>query len=106
MRRQTVQMLAQHCTSINVTHRDDPVPLQWDAVRPVDMKRWPGAGFMLGHRLRRWPNMKPAPGLVPSPGRTGPPPPGEWPVCHPGPSRPHEASASSSVRGAHVRPAT
>ena len=24
---------------------------------------------------------------VSSPGRTGPPPPGEWPVCHPGPSR-------------------
>ena len=29
-------------------------------VNPVNMGRWPDAGLMLAHRLRRWPNINPA----------------------------------------------
>ena len=29
---------------------------------PVRTRRWPAAGLMLVHRLRRWPNIRPAAG--------------------------------------------
>ena len=35
-----------------------------DTLSPGDRVRWPYAGLMLGLRLRRWPNIKPAEGNV------------------------------------------
>ena len=50
---------AKHCYAENIRLRVVKVRFFSDGSLPANTRRLPNAGLMLGHRLRRWPNIKP-----------------------------------------------